>query len=487
MPLEDIRRSRLNKRTNLSKKYEYPYPVSVVRTNEIAEVLEKFKTLEKSSKQVSLAGRVLSFRQHGALCFGSLKDASGKIQLAFKKESLGEKMYAFILEYLDIGDFVSVKGSLFQTKTGEQTLNVDKMTFASKSVRPLPEKWHGLKNVEERYRKRYLDILMSEDIQRMMQTRQDVARSIREFYISQDFQEVETPILQNLAGGASARPFTTYFNAFDMNMNLRIAPELFLKRLLVGGYEKIFEIGRNFRNEGVDYSHNPEFTMLESYEAYSDYKEGMKFTEKLISHVVKNSINSTRHEFEGKKIDFTKPWTRIEFNELLMKEAKINYEDYNFEALKKKAQELDVKIDKKVYSKAEVADAIYKKHCRDSLVQPTFIIHHPREMIPLAKPLPDKPDYVGSFQLVIAGWELAKGYSELNDPIVQEAAFLEQENLGKKGDDEAQKMDIDYIEALEYGMPPAFGLGIGVDRIAAFLANAHSLREIILFPTMKPK
>ena len=366
-------------------------------------------------------------------------------------------------------------------------MNVRGASIITKSIRPLPEKWHGLKSVEERYRRRYLDLLMNQEVQRLMAVRQGVVKSIREFYVEKGFNEVETPMLQTLAGGASARPFTTHFNAFDMEISLRIAPELYLKRLLVGGYEKVFEIGRNFRNEGVDYSHNPEFTMLESYEAYADYKYGMKFTEQLIKFVVENVLHSEKHTFEEKEIDFGAEWQRIEFNEMLMKYTDVDYDNYTAESLRKKAEELGVSIEKKVCSKAEVADAIYKKYCRDKLVQPTYVIHHPKEMIPLAKPLPKNPNYIGSFQLVIAGWEIAKGYSELNDPVVQEQMFTEQQDLQDKGDSEAQSMDTDFIEALEYGMPPAFGLGIGVDRIAAFLAGAHALREIILFPTMKPK
>lgn len=487
MALEDIKKLRLEKREALYKQGDNPYPLLVNRTHTVQQVRDSFDELSQSENEVALVGRVRSLREHGALSFGVVQDGTGSLQIAFKKDSMGQVLYKEMLESLDIGDFVAVKGVVFVTNKGEQTLNVRTASIITKSVRPLPEKWHGLKNVEERYRRRYLDLLMSENIQNIMKVRQGVVKYIREFYLDKNFNEVETPILQTLAGGASARPFTTHFNAFDMEMHLRIAPELYLKRLLVGGYEKVFEIGRNFRNEGVDYSHNPEFTMLESYEAYSDYKQGMKFTEQLIKFVVEGVLQSTKHTFEEKEIDFGAEWQRIEFNEMLMKYADVDYNDYTAESLRKKAEKLGVSIEKKVCSKAEVADAIYKKYCRDKLVQPSFIIHHPKEMIPLAKPLSKNPEYVGSFQLVIAGWELAKGYSELNDPVLQEQAFAEQQELKEQGDVEAQSMDTDFIEALEYGMPPAFGLGIGVDRISAFLAGAHALREIILFPTMKPK
>ena len=485
--LDQIKNIRLEKRNSLKTRGVDPYPVFTNRTHTIQQTISDFDALSKKQSEITIVGRLMVFREHGSIAFGVLNDGSNTIQIAFKKDGMGDTAYKFIFDYIDIGDFISVTGVLFTTKTDEKTLQARQATLLTKSLNPLPEKWHGLKDVEERYRKRYLDFLMNQEVATMMKMRQRIVKYIREFYLQHDFDEVETPILQNLAGGASARPFTTHFNAFDMEMSLRIAPELYLKRLLVGGYEKVFEIGRNFRNEGVDHSHNPEFTMLESYQAYFDYKQGMKYTEQLIQYVVKNLFKTTKHTTKNNEIDFSNEWQRIEFNEMLMKYADVNYEDYNFESLKQKAIDLGVTIEKNVYSKAEIADAIYKKHCRDQLVQPSFIIHHPREMLPLAKPLPNNPEYVGSFQLVIDGWELAKGYSEMNDPILQKQAFEKQEQLRQQGDPEAQTMDNDFVEALEYGMPPAFGLGIGIDRIAAFLTNANTLREIILFPTMKPK
>lgn len=487
MGLEDIRAVRLEKRQKIQSKGVNPYPVVSSRTHTVQEGLEHFDELTSEEKEVVLAGRIRALREHGSLTFGEVEDATGRMQIVLKRDLLGEVLYTDTVSTIDIGDFVSVKGVLFVTQRGERSLNVRDVRVLAKSLRSLPEKWSGFTNKEERYRKRYLDILINQDVRDMFRVRHTVVREIRDFYHTEGFYEVETPMLQILAGGASARPFFSHFNAFDMDVSLRIAPELYLKRLLVGGYEKVFEIGRNFRNEGVDYSHNPEFTMLESYCAYSDYKEGMKFVEDLVRSVVQGVVGGLVYERDGHRIDFGAPWERIELNDLLMKYASVDYEAYNFEGLKEKAESLGVKIEKKVHSKAEVADMIYKKHCRDHLIQPTFVIHHPREMLPLAKPLEKKPHLVGSIQLVVGGWEMAKGYSEMNDPVLQKQAFLEQEGLRQQGDDEAQSIDHDFIEALEYGMPPAFGLGVGVDRFAAFLAGASSLREIILFPIMKPK
>ncbi|MEX0877921.1 MAG: lysine--tRNA ligase [Candidatus Spechtbacterales bacterium] len=485
--LKEIIKNRLSKRKVLIERQHNPYPVSVKNTHATHELLSDFAKLSKAEKLVRLSGRLMSIRQHGKLTFGNIKDGSGSIQIAFREDGLGKNIYEDVEALLDVGDFLNIEGTLFTTKRGEKTLDVKKFDVIAKSIRPLPEKWHGLKDIEQRYRKRYLDILMNDDTREIFETRSRIISECRNFLEKEGFMEVETPMLQTIPGGAMARPFETHLNALNMDMYLRVAPELYLKRLLVGGMEKVYELGRNFRNEGVDYSHNPEFTMLEFYWAYSDYKEGMKLTERLVKNLAKKVVGKTVYEYEGKKINFKTPWERIGFNELLQKYADVNYDDYDFEALKKKAGELGVDIKKDVYSKTEVADAIYKKYCLPKISDPTFVIHHPSEMLPLAKPLEDNPEYAASFQLAIAGWELVKGYSELNDPVRQREFFEKQEKLRKKGDDEAQFMDEDFVEALEYGMPPAFGFGMGVDRITAFLTGTHALRESILFPTMRPK
>lgn len=487
MALEDIIKNRLKIRKTLKDLGVSPYPIFVKRTHTTSDALADYIKLSKAKKRIVVTGRLMSLRAHGALTFGNLKDGSGILQVAFREDGLGKGQYAEIDKYFDIGDFLSIEGTLFKTKRGEKTLDASKVTLIGKSVRPLPEKWHGLKDVDERYRHRYLDILMNEDVRRIFMMRSHIVAEIRSFLALEGFMEVETPVLQSIPGGGNARPFKTHLRAWDLDMYLRIAPELYLKRLLVGGFDKVYEMGRTFRNEGVDFSHNPEFTMLEFYWAYSDYKAGMKFTEKFLSSVIKKVLGKKKFEYEGKAIDFSTPWERIEFTALLKKYAKVDYEEFNFDSLRAKAEKLGVKIDKNMYSKAEVADQIYKKLCLPKIVNPTFVIHYPSEMLPLAKPLEDNAHYAASFQLIIAGWELVKAYSELNDPVLQREFFENQEKLARRGDAEAQKMDIDFIEALEYGMPPALGFGLGIDRLTTLLSGSHALREAILFPTMRPK
>ena len=351
--LDKITKERLKKRKILKERGDNPYPVFVSITHKIQELLDNFSKLVKEKKQVKIAGRLMSFRQHGGLTFGDLQNGKGKIQLAFREDVLGKIKYKSLAEFVDIGDFLQVTGTLFKTKRGEKTLEVSNYTVITKSIRALPEKWHGLKDVELRYRTREVDLLMNPEVKEIFKKRSLLINSIREFLDENDFMEVEVPILQLTPGGASATPFVTHLNAWNLDVALRIAPEIYLKRLLVGGFDKVYEMGRNFRNEGVDYTHNPEFTMLEFYWAYSDYKEGMKFTEKLLQYIVKKVSGKLVIEYEGKKVDFSKSFQRIEFNELLRKYANIKYEDYDFEGLLKKAKELGVKIDKKVYDEYE--------------------------------------------------------------------------------------------------------------------------------------
>jgi len=496
--LKQIIETRLKKRKILKEQKREPYPIFTKITHSTARALAEYSVLAKEKKNIKLAGRVMSFRTHGGLSFSELRDSSGTLQIAFRKDALGKSKYEELAELLDVGDFIEATGTMFKTKRGQISLDTRDFKIIAKSIRPLPEKWHGLKDVEQRYRKRYLDILMNKDVRNIFETRSLLVAQLRDFMNKNGFMEVETPVLQNIPGGATAKPFKTHLNAFNMDMYLRVSPELYLKRLLVGGFDKVYELGTSFRNEGVDYAHNPEFTMLEFYWAYSDYKEGMKLTEKLLSYIVKKIVGKKKFEYlpsasvdnlkkKGMEVDFSTPWDRIEFTELLQKYADVKYDDYDLSGLAKKAKELGVEISKNAHSKSEVADAIYKKYCMPKIKNPTFVIHHPSEMLPLAKPLESNPQYAASFQLVAAGWELVKGYSELNDPVLQRKFFQEQEKLRKKGDDEAQKMDEDFVEALEYAMPPAFGFGMGVDRLTAFLTNSHALREVKLFPTMRPK
>lgn len=486
MSLEDIQKIRVKKRSELITKGVDPYPVSLKRTHTISDIHKSFAVISRSGKEVILAGRMMTLRGHGGSTFADIMDGSGRFQIYAKKDTLGERRYAEFIENFDIGDIVQARGILFKTKRGEKTLKLKDIKILAKSLRPLPEKWHGLVDVEERYRKRYLDLLMNERVRNIFETRSAIIKATREFLEQNGFMEVETSILQSIPGGASARPFKTHLNALDMDLYLRVAPEIDLKKLIVGGFEKIYEIGRSFRNEGMDYAHNPEFTSLEFYWAYADYKQLMKFSEKLFVHIFKALGVYSKFEHEGKKVSLKTPWPRIEFTALLQKYLDIDYDSINRDALAKKARELGIKVEKHL-SKGQVADLLYKKACRPHIQNPTFIIHHPTELAPLAKPLPENPKYDARFQLIIDGWEIVNAFSELNDPVLQREFFEAQESQRKKGDEEAQRLDETFLEALEYGMPPAAGFAFGVDRLTALLTNSHSLREVILFPTMRPR
>jgi len=485
--IQEIRKARIKKADHLKKAGELAYPASSKRTHEIATLQKEFASLIKTEKEVTAAGRLRSIREHGGSTFFHIEDATGQMQAYLKKDGVGEKVYQAFLETFDVGDFAEVRGVLFLTKRGEKTIEVSSVKILAKSLLPLPEKWHGLKDEEERYRKRYLDLIFNKEVKRKFEKRTVILKSIREFLDKKGFVEVETPVLQSIYGGADAQPFTTHLNAFDLDMYLRISLELPLKRLIVGGFEKVYEMGRVFRNEGVDRQHNPDFTMLEFYWAYADYKDLMKFTEEFISFVVQKTVGGKEIEYEGKKISFKTPWPRVEYAELFSKYLKLDIESLSRDALAKEAKKLGISIDK-TWNKSHVTDALYKKVIRPKLWEPQFIIHHPSKMYPLAKTRAEDSTKAETFQLLVGGgWELIKAYSEQNDPALQKKAFEEQESLFKKGLEDAQRMDTDFIEALEYGMPPTAGFGMGVDRLVALLTNSHSLREVILFPTMKPK
>jgi lysyl-tRNA synthetase class 2 len=484
--IDELRKIRIKKLEAIRKAGFLVFPGKTKRTHKVIQALNNFNNLARLKKEIILVGRIKSLREHGGSTFLDIEDGSGKIQAYFKKDRVGEKRYQFFLAYFDIGDFIEIRGILFKTQKGEKTLEVSDFKILAKSLLPLPEKWHGLKNVEERFRKRYLDLIFNPEVKKKFEIRSKIIKEIREFLEKEGFLEVETPILQPLYGGAKARPFKTYLNALDLDLYLRISPELYLKRLLVGGLEKVYEIARNFRNEGMDRFHNPDFTMLEFYWAYADYKDLMKLTEKMFENLMKKIFRNLEIKYEGKKINFRLPWPRIEFNQLIKKYTKINLDEIHPEALKKEAQKLGIEIEKGE-GKPEIADKIYKKICLPKIWQPTFIIHHPVGIFPLAKQLEKNPQKLANFQLVIAGWELISAFSELNDPIEQRRRFEEQEKFFKAGLEEAQRMDEDFLEALEYGMPPAAGFGMGIDRLVALLTDSHSLREVILFPTMRPK
>ena len=486
MPLEDLRKARFDKLEAIKKAGINPYPQTTKRTHRIIEAIDDFEKISKAEKEIVLVGRILSKREHGGSTFCHIKDGSAQVQIYFKKDGIGESGYQFFIDNFDIGDFIEARGTFFETKRGEKTLLVSDFKMLSKSLLPLPEKWHGLQDVEERFRKRYLDLIMNKEVFNKFELRSKILSEIRVYLNKEGFFEVETPILQTLPGGARAKPFKTHLNALDIDLYLRIAPELYLKRLLVGGFEKIYEIGRCFRNEGMDWSHNPDFTMLELYWAYKDYKDLMKLVEDFFENLVKKIFNDSTIIYEENRIDFKTPWQRIEFSSLIHKHSGIKIEDLSQDALVKEAKKLGIETDKNE-SKGRIADEIFKKICLPKIMQPTFVIHHPIELTPLAKSLDDNPDLAARFQLVVGGWEMVNGFSELNDSWTQRKNFEKEEMERSGGNEEAQRFDYDFIEALEHGMPPATGLGIGIDRLVAFLTDSHSLREAMLFPTMKPR
>lgn len=486
MPLDEIKQARLDKLDKLRKANIDPYPAKSWRTHSVGQALGKFDELAGDKNRVVLAGRIMARREHGGSTFMNLDDGSGSVQVFFKKDVLGEREYQLVSDTLDIGDIIETYGFLFLTKRGEKTLEVEKYRLLSKSLLPLPEKWHGLQDAEERFRKRYLDLLFNPEVKEKFVVRAKIIREIRNFMDSQGFMEVTTPTLQPLYGGASARPFKTHMHALDIDLFLRIAPELYLKRLLVGGFEAVYEFTTNFRNEGMDRDHNPEFSAMEFYIAYKDIDWAMLFTEEMFEQVLKNVFGKTTVSYQGKEIHFSRPYIRSTFNELLKQYAGMDYDYADEASLLAKAKELGVTIDKTA-GKPGLADEIFKKAIRPNLIEPTFVTSWPAELLPLAKRLEDNPDYVGAFQFFAGGLELIKAFTELNDPMDQRQRMEAQEDRRAKGDEEAQRLDTDYIEALEYGLPPAAGWGLGVDRFVALLTDSHSIREVILFPLMKPK
>ncbi|RJQ37798.1 lysine--tRNA ligase [Candidatus Parcubacteria bacterium] len=486
MALEDIRRERLEKLSRYEAGGNDAYPATVRRTISIGDLRKKFAALAKSKKRVAVVGRIRALRSHGGATFGDLEDGSGKIQLYWSKDELGGA-YEKFLDVLDIGDFVEATGAPFATKRGEQSVRVSAARIVAKSLLPLPEKWHGLKDVEERFRTRELDLVMNEEIRERFRMRSRIIRALRAFLDKEGFLEVETPLLQPIAGGAIARPFVTHHNALDSDLYLRVAPELYLKRLLVGGYERVYELGKSFRNEGIDATHNPEFTSLEWYAAYWDEEQMMDSVEHLMHELLKALDKKGRIVFDGKEIEFETEFPRIEFRELLKRHALImDYDAETRDSLAQRARQFG--IDPGPYeSKGKIADEIYKKVCRPKVQNATFITHHPLDISPLAKKAPDQADAVRRFQLIAGGLEIVNAFAELNDPRDQRERFEAQADHRGRGDDEAHPFDAAFVEALEYGMPPAAGAGIGVDRLVMLFADVRNIREVVLFPTLRPR
>ena len=478
--LEELKKARLEKLAQIKAAGLEAYPAESKRTHTCRQALDDFEKLASDETEVFLTGRILAIRGHGGSVFVQIEDSTNDCQLYFKKDKLGEEKYKTFQEGFDLGDFIQVSGIMFKTKKGEPTLEVADFKMLTKALAPLPEQWYGFKDAEERFRKRYLDLLMNKSVKERFVFRSHLIKSIRNFLEEKDFLGVETPMLQPLHGGAAARPFKTHLNALDMELCLRIAPELYLKRLLVGGFERVYEIGRCFRNEGMDAQHNPEFTILEFYWAYADYKDLMKLTEEMFNSILTDS----KIHYRSEEIDFATPWPQIEFDQLIQEHCDIDINKASLEDLIKKAEEFKLKLSEKEKTKHKIVDELYSKICRPKIIQPTFIIHHPLNISPLAKQLAGQPEKTARFQVIVGGMELINAFSELNDPQEQARRFEEQVEAG---DEEAQPYDQDFVEALEYGVPPAAGFGMGVDRLVALLTDAQSLREIILFPTMRPK
>jgi len=450
MPITNIRKTRLEKLAAIKRAGIDPYPIKIKRTHSIEQVLNDFERLSRSKTKLSLVGRIRSIREHGGSTFLHFEDGTAKIQAYLKRDKVGVENYRFFSANFDVGDFIEISGVLFKTKRGEKTIEAVGFKILAKSLLPLPEKWHGLKDVEERFRKRYLDLMMNPEIREKFEMRSKIIEELRRILSGQGFLEVETPILQPIPGGALAKPFKTHLNTLKLDLYLRVAPELYLKKLLIGGWEKIYEIGRCFRNEGMDAHHNPDFTMLELYWAYQDRDGLMEFVEETIVDLLKKIKKTQQISYQGEKINFKTPWRRIKFKDLVKK------------------------------TKGADLDELFKEACRKKIIQPTFVIDHPVGMTILAKAKPEQPQEAHRFQLVVGGIEIINGFSELNDPLEQEKRF-------RAAKIETERKDKDFLEALQYGMPPAAGLGIGIDRLVALLTDVHSLREAILFPTMRPE
>jgi len=460
-----------------------PYGRKYEKLNDIAEINQYDETCDKVFKT---AGRIVAFRRMGKNGFGQIQDPTGKIQYYVKKDEVGEEQYE-IYKKMGLGDFIGLEGKLFRTNTGELTLRVDSFEVLSKNVRPLPEKFHGLTNIETRYRQRYVDLVMNREVMDTMKKRFQIIRFFRSYLEKQGFTEVETPMMHPVAGGATARPFVTHHNALDMELFLRIAPELYLKRLLVGGFEKVFEINRSFRNEGISIKHNPEFTMMELYQAYADFNDMMDLTEDLISSLTFELHGKYEIEYEDKTINMAKPWRRVTMKDIVKETTGFDFDTVSSdEDAINKAKEMNIPLEKdKTYTKYGILNLIFEEKVEGTLLNPTFITEYPKEISPLSKNQKGETEWVDRFELFISGREFANAYSELNDPRDQKERFEEQVKLKEAGDDEAQGMDLDYIRALEYGMPPAGGLGIGIDRLVMLQTNSASIRDVILFPTLR--
>ena len=481
--LNEVLKIRREKLANLRSEGEDPFIVTKFdRTNLISDILDNYDAYE--GKVVVLAGRMMSKRVMGKMSFADLRDTSGKIQLCVKRDEMGEEPYKKYKKF-DIGDIIGITGEVFTTQRGEISVRTSKIELLSKSLRPLPEKFHGLTNTDLRYRQRYVDLIMNPDVKRTFVLRSKIIAAIRSYLNAQDFLEVETPMLVSNAGGAAARPFETHFNALDEDFKLRISLELYLKRLIVGGFDRVYEIGRVFRNEGLDTRHNPEFTLMELYQAYTDYHGMMDLTENLYRHIAKEVLGTTQIVYNGIEMDLEKPFERITMLDAVKKYSGVDFNEIKtLEEARAAADEHHIEYEER-HKKGDILNLFFEEYVEEHLVQPTFVMDHPIEISPLTKKKPENPEYVERFEFFMNGWEMANAYSELNDPIDQRERFKAQEEQLAQGDDEANTTDEDFMNALEIGMPPTGGIGFGIDRMCMLLTDSPAIRDVLLFPTMK--
>jgi len=479
---EEIIKERERKIHELKRQKINPYAYRFDKKDSVAKALKS-----KIGTSIKTAGRIMTKREIGKIAFSVLQDFTGRIQLVFQEGETEKKDFDFFGKYTDTGDIVGVEGKIFKTKTGEHSILVKTLTLLTKSLLPLPDKWHGLQDKEERYRKRYLDLIMNPEIKKVFEVRRKIFEAIREFMKSRDFVEVETPILQPIYGGASARPFSSELNALKMKVYMRISNELYLKRLIVGGYERVFEFSQDFRNEGIDRYHNPEFTQVETMWAYADYKDNMKFAEEMVEYVCKKVHGKTKINLQGKELNFKTPWHRTRFIDAIKSKTGLNFVKIdNFKDAKKAAEKIGVNTDK-CDTIGEVMIAVFEEKVQPQIIQPTLVYDYPLEAAGLAKATDDDEMFVSSFELIVNGIELGLSYCEQNDPVAMENYWKFAAEKFKRGDLGAQPMDKDFINALKIGMPPTSGLGVGIDRLAILLANQPSIRDVIFFPFMKPE
>lgn len=483
--LNEILKVRRMKLLELQQNNDDPFKiVKYDPDHSTVQILENFEQLE--GKFVSIAGRLMSKRGMGKASFCDIQDRDGRLQVYVRIDEIGEESYEKFKKY-DIGDIAGVKGEVFKTHKGEISIKAKEVLLLAKSLQPLPEKWHGLKDTDMRYRQRYLDLIVNPEVKKTFIIRSKIIKEIRKFLDERGFLEVDTPLLNTIPGGAAAKPFITHHNTLDIDLYLRIAPELYLKRLIVGGMEKVYEMGRMFRNEGMSIKHNPEFSMMEVYEAYNDYKGMMELTETLVSTVAQNVLGSTKIVYQEQEIDLTPPWKRMTMSEAVKQQTGVD-----FDSIKTDEEARSIAKEKKLHlegnlTKGEILNLMFEEFVEEHLIQPTFIYDYPVEVSPLTKKKPDNPELTERFEVFITSREMGNAYSELNDPIDQKERFMNQMKKREAGDEEANMIDDDYINALEYGLPPTGGLGIGIDRLIMLLTNSYSIRDVLLFPTMKPR